>query len=274
MSASDDRPLVSCLMVTADRPHLMRRSVQCYRRQTYPHRELVVVDDGTTDLAPILSSLPADEVTHITLPPNTNRVLGDLRNIALQEASGRYLTQWDDDDWYHAQRLERQAAVLDEGADACALQGTLMHLDLPKYFSHPYIGLLDDGVPGSIMHRSDDDVRYPDLSRAEDTAYLDHWVDQDYRLLPPSDAYLFIRCFHGENTWEAAHFLSRMRNTPWDALTYVWHRYVCGNLFQHQRFQLSSRARTSFKQYLRDSAELDLFAHAPTDEPAAAFALE
>jgi len=272
MSASNDRPLVSCLMVTADRPQLMRRSIRCYERQTYPNRELVVVDDGETDLAPILEDLPDDEVTYVTLDPDVDHVLGALRNVALDEASGTYLTQWDDDDWYHRTRLERQAAVLDDGADACALSGTLMHLDAPEYFYHPYIGLLTDGVPGSIMHRRDEDARYPEMPRAEDTVYLDHWLEQDYRLLSTSAAHLFIRCFHGDNTWEQKHFLTRMRNTPRDAIAYVWHRYVRGNLFRHRRFQLSDAAWNAFETYLRDSTDLDLFQHAPDDAPAAALA--
>lgn len=269
MSASDDRPLVSCLMVTADRPRLMRRSIRCYERQTYPNRELVVVDDGQTDLAPLLEPLPG-EVTYVTLDPDVNHVLGALRNVALDEASGTYLTQWDDDDWYHRTRLERQAAALNDGADACALHGTLMHLDAPEYFYYPYVGLLDDGVPGSIMHRRDSEARYPEIARAEDTAYLDHWLKRDYQLLSRSASYLFIRCFHGDNTWEQKHFLTRMRNTPRDAIAYVWHRYVRGNLFRHRRFQLSDPAWNAFETYLQDSAELDLFQHAPDDAPAAA----
>lgn len=272
MAVSDDQPLVSCLMVTADRPQLMRRSIRCYDRQTYPNRELVVIDDGETNLAPILDDLPEDEVTYVTLDPEVDHVLGTLRNVALDEASGAYLTTWDDDDWYHRTRIKRQAAVLEHGADACVLQGTLIHLDTPEYFCHPYIGLLDGGVPGSIMHRQDEEARYPEMSRAEDTVYLDHWLEQDYRLLPKSESHLFIRCFHGDNTWERKHFLTRMRNTPRDALAYVWHRYVRGDLFQHRRFQISDAAWDAFETYLRDSAELDLFQHAPDEAPANALA--
>lgn len=246
----------------------MRRSVRCYRRQTYPNRELVVVDDGTTDLAPVLASLSDEEVTHVRLCPDTDHVLGHLRNVALDAAAGDYLTQWDDDDWYHWERVARQAAVLADGADACALQGTLMHLDAAKYFYHPYVGLLDDGVPGTIMHRRDDAARYPEMARAEDTEFLRHWLDRDYRLLPASEAHLFVRCFHGNNTWEKTHFLTRMRNTPRDAIAYVWHRYVRGDLFRHRRFQLRDAARVAFRTYLQDSADLDLFRYAPDPSPA------
>jgi hypothetical protein len=110
------------------------------------------------------------------------------------------------------------------------------------------------------------------MPRAEDTVYLDHWLERDYRLLPTDQSHLFIRCFHGDNTWEQKHFLTRMRNTPRDAIAYVWHRYVRGDLFQHRRFQLSDAAWDAFETYLQDSADLDLFQHAPDPAPAAALA--
>ena len=94
MAVSDDQPLVSCLMVTADRPQLMRRSIRCYDRQTYPNRELVVIDDGETNLAPILEDLPEDEVTYVTLDPEIDHVLGTLRNVALDEASRCMRVPW------------------------------------------------------------------------------------------------------------------------------------------------------------------------------------
>jgi glycosyltransferase involved in cell wall biosynthesis len=272
MPAFDDRSLVSCLMVTADRPRLMRRSIRCYRRQTYPNRELVVVDDGETDLSPLLEGLPAGEVTHVELDPEVDHVLGHLRNVALDAANGAYLTQWDDDDWYHETRLAVQAEALDDGADACVMHGTLMHIDAAEYFYHPYIGLLEDGVPGTIMHRRDDDVRYPEMRRAEDSVYLDAWTARRCRRLPASQAHLFIRCFHGSNTWEKKHFLTRMRNTPRDAVSYFWNRYVRGDLFRHRRFQLSDTARRAFRTYLEDSAELGLFQNAPDASPADAYA--
>lgn len=251
-------PRISCLMVTADRGQLCRRAVRCYLRQTYPNKELVVVDDGKEDLTPILADVPADELVYIKLEKKPDNVLGVLRNRALDAARGAYVAQWDDDDWYHAERLERQAAVLEAGYDACTLQGALMHLDTEAYLEHPYIGYLRDGVPGSIMHRRVDDIRYPAMRRAEDSVYLQAWTERRYTKLPPTELYLFIRCFHGSNTWEQSHFMSRMRNTVPDAVAYAWHRYVRGDLFRHPRFRLDEKAREAFQTYLEDSYDLNL----------------
>lgn len=254
----NELPKVSCLMVTANRRRFCRRSVRCYNRQTYPNRELIVVDDGEQDLTPVLEEVPEEELTHVQLPSDKDHVLGQLRNVALNVASGELRAQWDDDDWYHPKRIKRQVEVMRKGHDACCLHGTLMHVDSPKFVDQPYIGCLPDGVPGTIMHRRDPDVRYPEMRREEDTVYLDEWRQKRYAVLPHSDTHLFIRCFHGRNTWEKNHFLRRIRNTFRDAIAYVWYRYACGDLFQHPRFQLSEKDRQAFGLYLEDSNSLDL----------------
>lgn len=257
-SERDKLPLVSCLMVTANRLRLCQRAIRCYNRQTYPNRELIVVDDGEQDLTPALATVPEDKLTHVQLPSNRNYVLGQLRNVALDAASGAFRTQWDDDDWYHPKRIERQVQVMRKGYDACCLRGTLMHVDSPKFVHQPYIGYLPDGVPGTIMHRRDSDIRYPEMRREEDTEYLEEWRRRRYALLSLSDTHLFIRCFHGSNTWEKNHFLRRIRNTIMDAVAYAWYRYIQSDLFQHPRFQLSEKDRKAFGQYLQDSDRLDL----------------
>ena len=251
-------PVVSCLMVTADRPRLCRRAIRCYNRQTYAPRELVVVDDGTRDLALVLADVPSDELVYVKLARRPENVLGRLRNVALKHATGTFLVQWDDDDWYHHRRIEQQVRVLQQGHDACSLYGVLMHVDAERLRAHPYVGLLRHGVPGSIMHRRSAAIRYPEMRRAEDSVYLDAWRARRYAMLPQSEAHLFIRCFHGRNTWDKRHFLTRMRNTIPDALAYVWYRFVQRDLFAHPRFRLDARARAAFRTYLHDSVDLGL----------------
>ena len=260
-SAQNDKkqPKVSCLTVTADRKHLMKRAVRCFKNQTYRNKELVIVDDGEQDLDDLLSDLPADQVNYVKLEKKDENTLGKLRNRSLEEADGDYLVQWDDDDWYHPERIAIQAQTLSDGYDACCLSGALMHLDEEPYMQHPYVGYLPDGIPGSIMHRSDPGIRYPHTRRAEDTVYLNEWMDRRYLQLPDKYSHLFIRCYHGENTWEKDHFLRRIRNNPKDALLYVWHKFIKGDLFGHPRFQLTDVQQEAFAMYLEDSRELDLF---------------
>jgi glycosyltransferase involved in cell wall biosynthesis len=252
-------PKVSCLMVTANRPQLCRRAVRCYNNQSYTNKELVVVDDGEVDLSGVLASVPDQELTYVRLNRNPSNVLGRLRNISLDYASGSYVAQWDDDDWYHPDRLKRQAEVLTQGYEACTLAATLMHVDEPNYFEHPYAGFLTEGVPGTIMHLNDHSVTYPEVERGEDTEYLDAWRSRKYAELPPSTMHLFIRCYHGSNTWEMGHFLRRVRNSPADLLSYFWHKTLRHDLFAHPRFQLSEDAKRAFRMYLEDSYTTGIF---------------
>jgi glycosyltransferase involved in cell wall biosynthesis len=256
--SDSQQPKVSCLTVTANRKHLMKRAVRCFQNQTYSNKELVIVDDGDQDLGEILAPLPSDQVNYVKLEKKPENTLGKLRNRSLDEANGDFFVQWDDDDWYHPERIAIQARTLMDGYDACCLSGALMHLDEEPYMQYPYIGYLPDGIPGSIMHRADADIRYPHKRRAEDTVYLNKWMGKRYLQLDDNYSHLFIRCYHGDNTWEKEHFLRRIRNNPKDAVLYVWHKFVKGDLFEHPRFDLYPTAQDAFQQYLEDSQQVGL----------------
>jgi hypothetical protein len=133
-----------------------------------------------------------------------------------------------------------------------------MHLDSEEFMNHPYIGILPDGIPGSIMHRKNDDIRYPETRRAEDTVYLKEWMKKRYFKLDDSYNYLFLRAFHCSNTWEQEHFRRRIRNSPKALLQYFWHSVIRNNVFGHPRFQLSNASKQAFEDFIRISKELNL----------------
>lgn len=255
----DSKPLVSCVMITANRGPLVRRSAQCFAMQTYENKELVVIDDGTENLEDILASYAPGQYRYIQLEKKEGQNLGFLRNLGLKESRGEYIAQWDDDDWYHPDRLSKQIGKLEEGFDACCLQGTLMHLNVEPYLEHPYVGILPNGVPGTIVHRNNADARYPLERRGEDTTFLDFWKQRRYAILPREYSHLFIRCFHGNNTWEQVHFTRRIRNNFRDTLGYFWHANIRKDLFRHRRFQLTPAENEAFQKYFVESRMLGLF---------------
>ncbi len=84
-------------------------ALACYRRQTYAHRELIVVDDGDTD--------PVDERQVaaaggrlVTVEPGTP--LGTKLNRGIEVATGRLCQKWDDDDWYAPTFLQTMVAAV------------------------------------------------------------------------------------------------------------------------------------------------------------------
>jgi glycosyltransferase involved in cell wall biosynthesis len=96
-AGAEFRPLVSVVLPTRDRPRFLPLALAGYRQQTYPRRELIVVDDG--------ERFPADEAAVtaaggrlLRLPPGTP--LGAKLNAGIECARGDLIQKLDDDDWY------------------------------------------------------------------------------------------------------------------------------------------------------------------------------
>lgn len=120
-----DLPLISCVMLTADRPEFMLQSAALFNRQTYPRRELIIVDAGAAGAPQIPTG---EQIRYFRLPPGLSA--GDQLAYALSQARGEFLTLWDDAAWSAEQRLAYQLApLLDRTAAISALsEGLRMNL--------------------------------------------------------------------------------------------------------------------------------------------------
>lgn len=94
----------------------------CYDRQTWGHRELVIIDSSRT---PYVSTREDVRVIHM---PHRSTV-GAKRNRALAEARGEYVFWFDDDDWQHPERIARVAAQLITQAAAGPVAAHFVDLD-------------------------------------------------------------------------------------------------------------------------------------------------
>ncbi|MCE9580165.1 MAG: glycosyltransferase family 2 protein [Deltaproteobacteria bacterium] len=252
-------PLVSCLMVTRDRARLAARALRCLAAQTWPRLELVVVDDGDEDYEPVLAPLRARmAVRYVRRAVDPALRLGGLRNLALDLAGGDLCAQWDDDEWYHPDRIAAQVRALQaRDAIACVLKWTLMHVDTQELGGLPYRADAGHGTPGTIIHRRTA-VRYPNLSRSEDARFLDALRERGHVEVMGKDAsHLFIRCFHGANTWDERHFYRRLRRTPRGALHWLV-AWLKGDLSSHPQLQLTDVEQRSVAEFLADSRALEL----------------
>jgi glycosyltransferase involved in cell wall biosynthesis len=96
-------PPVSVILTTRDRPRFLSVALRCYAHQTYPHRELIIVDDG--------EEFPVDEQSVATLGGRLVRLdpgtpLGTKLNRGVEISRGPLCQKMDDDDWYAPRFLE------------------------------------------------------------------------------------------------------------------------------------------------------------------------
>ena len=242
--------MVSCLMVTADRPHLAARAIDCFDRQTHRNSELVIIDDGGTDYRPIIerSSRPED-IRYVRVRARADVTLGELRNESMIAAHGDWMIQWDDDDWYHPGRIAIQLDhAVRAGRGASALRWTLMRVLASGGGTWTYRA--DSGVatPGTLLFRRTD-RRYPPKARNEDGVFMRE-VRRELGLavMDESHANLFVRVHHGANTWGHDHFVSKLARTPLRWPGYAYARWLRGDVTTMSVFNLTPSERESITQ--------------------------
>src|SRR5271156_3284773 len=98
-------PLVSCLMVTRGDRRTIKYALECYRRQTYNNREMIIVVDSRNYEA-VSALVGAANIDGVAISAvGSDLTLGDCRNLSIARARGEILIQWDDDDLYDPLRI-------------------------------------------------------------------------------------------------------------------------------------------------------------------------
>jgi glycosyltransferase involved in cell wall biosynthesis len=190
MSAT--QPLVSCLMVTRPSAHrlpLVARSIECYLRQSYPRRELVIALDAAPEqdrrlLEAHVAGLGRSDIRVVQAAGQPAPTLGQLRNFGIDQAHGDLVSVWDDDDIHHPRRLELQVqALLASGAIATFLTEVL-HLFAAsgELYCTNYRNTVQKCLPGTGLVWRKVAARYPESGpssqRGEDTAFCQLLLDE------------------------------------------------------------------------------------------------
>jgi glycosyltransferase involved in cell wall biosynthesis len=191
-------PLVSCLMPTRDHNGFVPQAIAYFQRQDYPHRELVIVDDGRD---PVGDLIPADpRIRYVRLPHVMP--LGTKRNLTCELAKGELLAHWDDDDWYAPDRLSRQAAGL--RASTMHLSGSphLLFFDPVQrkawiYAQPPGSGQWLSGATLMYTRELWARNRFPDVAIGEDSLFTSRNPMGSVHV--PDDQRLWIGILHRSN---------------------------------------------------------------------------
>ncbi len=105
--------LVSVITATSNRPLFVRKAIDLFMAQTWPKKEMIIVDDGTAGGVPDVTGLP---IRHVRVPFPT--WITHKHRLAFPLCRGEFVGYWDDDDYFGARRLALQAqALLEDKAD-------------------------------------------------------------------------------------------------------------------------------------------------------------
>src|SRR3954471_17744609 len=122
------QPSVSVVITTYNQAEYIVETVLSALNQTYPHREVIVIDDGSTDetgarLAPFRD--------RVTLVRQENQGVAGSRNAGVRSATGELIAFLDGDDLWEPDKLTVQVAAYQAhpqsgliAGDACTFSGT------------------------------------------------------------------------------------------------------------------------------------------------------
>jgi glycosyltransferase involved in cell wall biosynthesis len=165
-----DLVLVSIVTPFLNAGAFIREAIESVLAQTYPHWELLLVDDGSTDestsIAQAFAATRPDRIRYLHHEGHANRGASASRNLATRQARGEYVAFLDADDVYLPRKLEEQ---------------------LPLLEAHPEAGMLYAGTEywHSWTGRPED--------RARDWVWRPHGVELNATVAPPRLLTAYLR---------------------------------------------------------------------------------
>lgn len=91
-------PLVSVIIPVYNVAKVLERCVESVRKQIYPNLEIILIDDGSTDMSGVFCDVFAKKDARIKVIHQANQGLSAARNAGLKIATGKWITFVDSDD--------------------------------------------------------------------------------------------------------------------------------------------------------------------------------
>ena len=118
MDKNDNKPLISLVVPVYNVEKYVKKCVESIMHQTYPHIEIILVDDGSTDASGHILDELAKEDERVRVVHQKNAGVSSARNQGLEIAGGEYIMFVDGDDYIEPDYAEYFNKLLEStGAD-------------------------------------------------------------------------------------------------------------------------------------------------------------
>lgn len=182
---------------------MLKRAVHSFLQQTYNPCELIIqyeADDIATRT--YVRTLVDPSIVAVEVQALPRLSLGSRRNIALRDAKGKYMAQWDDDDWSAPTRLAEQIdAIRVSGRQGCVLLRCVL---FDEQLQHASLSASRYWEFSLVAERLAMPV-FPELAKGEDTPVVVQMLNA-YQLAGIDRPELYVYVYHGSNTWEREHW--------------------------------------------------------------------
>lgn len=146
--APEGHPLVSIIIPHYNLARYLPEAIASARAQTHGDREIIIVDDGSTDAESIalISRLEREATDGLRIVRKDNGGLSSARNAGVAEARGRWIVPLDADDLLDPSFIERALEV------AARDPGLTMVTSLVRHFHETWDDLIAGWMPLGFDH--------------------------------------------------------------------------------------------------------------------------
>ena len=112
--------LVSVIMPTYNRAHLLPRAIKSVLSQTFKDFELIIIDGGSIDnTEDVVKSFKDPRIIYIN--QGINQGISAAKNVGIMKAKGKYIAFIDSDDEWFSIKLEKQVKVFQKASNDIAV---------------------------------------------------------------------------------------------------------------------------------------------------------
>lgn len=252
--------LVSVIIPCYNHAAYLSDAINSVIRQTYPHIEIIVVDDGSTDETKAVAA----QFPGITYLYQENQGLSAARNTGVNASQGSFLVFLDADDWLYEDAIAYNIGQLRQHPEAAFVSGAHDLIDsdqkgirevVREVKKQHYLHLLEGnyiGMHATVMYRREifDEYRYDTTLRACEDYDLYLKVARKHPVLHHTKKLAAYR-LHGSNM--SANFSMMLQQSllvlkrqfpllrnhlereAYDTGVHFWKKYYCDMLFVRLR---------------------------------------
>jgi glycosyltransferase involved in cell wall biosynthesis len=193
-----DQALISvvCPTMASRVSTYLPRAVDCYNRQTWIDKELVIVADADCDISAISALAPAALIV-TSREPKT--ILGTKRNLGSEHSRGTFVAVWDDDDFYFPDRLAVQHDFLVGSRKSVTAFRQIPFKQGDDWYLNPVLN--QEGIDSSIFFKVDwwRHNHFPDLQIGDCKFIKAAHLAGELALHTPKQFYMYAEN-HSDNT--------------------------------------------------------------------------
>jgi glycosyltransferase involved in cell wall biosynthesis len=139
---------VTALCLTHNRRNWLPLAIECFQRQTYPAKLLILADgDDVTDIVPAAENI---RLYVMQVPPATT---GGKCNFGCSIADADVIVTWDDDDWSGPDRIAHQLSQMETTGKAVVGYHSMWFTDGVDWWK--YTGIPTTATGTSLCYRRD-----------------------------------------------------------------------------------------------------------------------